>query len=65
MPKPGRSFLLAVFLLLATAQEILAYTDPGSGILLLQILGAAAVGCLFYVRRVLDWLSGKRKASRE
>ena len=65
MPRPVRSVLLAVFLLLVTAQQILAYTDPGSGILLLQIVGAAAVGCLFYVRRIFDWLSGKRKASRE
>ena len=65
MPKPGRSVLLAAVLLLATAQEILAYTDPGSGILLLQILGATAVGCLFYVRRIFDWLGGRRKAKRE
>jgi hypothetical protein len=36
-----------------------AYTDPGSGLMLWQILGAAAVGSLFYVKRFLSWFRRK------
>mgnify|MGYP000246916578 CR=1 len=34
----------------------LAYIDPGSGSFLLQIIGAAIVGILFYFRTFREWL---------
>lgn len=62
MSRKPYTLLSAAVLLLASAQQASAYIDPGSGSLLLQILGGAAVGCLFYVRRFFGWLGGKRKA---
>lgn len=44
-------------------QPAYGYTDPGSGLLLWQMVGAAFVGSLFYVRRLFGWLSVGRKKS--
>jgi hypothetical protein len=30
----------------------LAYIDPGSGLLVWQMIAAAVVGCLFYVKKI-------------
>ena len=35
------------------------YTDPGSGVLLWQILAAGVVGTMFYVRKVIAFFRGK------
>lgn len=51
-------FLVLVFLGVTPAS---AYTDPGSGLMLWQILGAAAIGSLFYLKRFLSWLGVVRK----
>jgi len=34
----------------------LAYIDPGSGLLLWQMITAAVVGCLFYFKKVRTFL---------
>jgi hypothetical protein len=34
----------------------LAYIDPGSGLLVWQMIAAAVVGCLFYVKKVRNAL---------
>jgi hypothetical protein len=44
--------------LIATQVRVQAYTDPGSGSLILQMLLAASFGALFYVRRFVNWLRG-------
>ena len=36
-----------------------AYTDPGTGTLLWQMLAAALVGGLFYLRKLTAWLRRK------
>ncbi len=36
----------------------LAYVDPGSGQLIWQMVAAACVGGLFYIKRVRDFLGG-------
>jgi hypothetical protein len=41
------------------------YTDPGSGVLLWQILAAGVVGSMFYVRKFIALLRGKRTSSPE
>jgi hypothetical protein len=41
----------------------MAYTDPGSGSLILQMVFAGFVGALFYVRRIGSWI--KRIVSRD
>ena len=53
------AFLFAV-LIIGTERPALAYTDPGSGALLLQTLGAVFVGFLFYFRRITAWLRGRK-----
>jgi len=45
--------VLAAALLLLIAQPAYAYADPGSGILLWQLLLAGVSGALFYLRRLL------------
>jgi len=44
--------------LVATQGRAHAYTDPGSGSLILQMLLAASFGLLFYARRFVTWLRG-------
>lgn len=39
--------------LLATEQSALAYADPGSGLLLMQVLGASLAGWIYLMRRKL------------
>lgn len=52
IPAVSVCVLVAVLLLLA-AQPAYAYADPGSGILLWQLLLAGVSGALFYLRRLL------------
>jgi hypothetical protein len=63
-PGVGGSVFAAGILLLATAREARAYTDPGSGALIWQMLMASLVGLAFYFRRVRSWLralTGKKR----
>ena len=48
------SFLLRILaLFLIAIIPLQAYTDPGSGALIWQIVGAFFVGCLYQVRKFL------------
>jgi hypothetical protein len=40
-------------LVITSEQQARAYVDPGSGLLFLQMLGASAVGALFFLRQKL------------
>ncbi|MBI5164734.1 MAG: hypothetical protein HY985_12635 [Magnetospirillum sp.] len=60
---------MVVFVLLLVAPPAYAYVDPGSGTLLLQIIGAVALGSMFYIRTAwlklrgfFDRFSGKSAA---
>jgi hypothetical protein len=44
--------------------EAHAYTDPGSGVLVWQLLVAAFVGLAFYFRKFITWLRTKKKDQR-
>lgn len=48
-------FLLSII----TVSPAFAYSDPGSGLLLLQLLGSALVGVLFYFNKIKEWVLGK------
>ncbi len=61
--KSSSPVVLVVALMLVIWQPAYGYTDPGSGLLLWQMVGAAFVGSLFYVRRLFGWLSVGRKKS--
>lgn len=47
--------VMCVALIIAVEGRAYAYTDPGSGTMLLQMLAALVVGLLFYVRRITMW----------
>jgi hypothetical protein len=55
--------LAASVCLLMAEMPARAYTDPGSGALLWQVLVAGFVGGLFYFRKLLDWLRKKMKGA--
>jgi hypothetical protein len=43
--------------LVATTADAHAYVDPGTGAMILQIIGAAVAGALFYFRQLRDWIA--------
>ena len=57
--------LAAFLMLLMFTGPAYAYVDPGSGVFLLQILAAAGVGALFYLRRVRDYIKHLFGAKRD
>jgi hypothetical protein len=61
----GLRALLAVCgtLLVLAETDAHAYTDPGSGTLLLQMAFAAFFGLMFYLRRIVTWM--RRLLGRE
>lgn len=46
----------SLLLLLSSASPAFAYSDPGSGLMILQLLGSALVGALFYVAKIKGWI---------
>ena len=56
---PAALFNAALLLPLAVPAQ--AYTDPGSGLLLWQMLGAAFVGGMFMVRKFIRRIFGRLK----
>ena len=55
-----RLALIAVGVLIAAQRPAYAYTDPGSGALILQLILAASFGVMFYLRRIISWFRGLR-----
>lgn len=56
-----RTLLGTMALLFVTIHPAYGYTDPGTGLLVWQVIGAAFVGSLFYLKRLLGWLGVGRK----
>jgi hypothetical protein len=50
-----------LILLAGSEREARAYTDPGSGALILQMLAAGFVSAIFYVRKFTNWFKPKKK----
>lgn len=59
-PWGGSMTLLAVLMLLAPFSAF-AYVDPGTGTILWQMLLGLVVGVSFYSRRIIGWLTKKRR----
>jgi hypothetical protein len=51
--------LLALLFLAATERQAMAYTDPGSGALIVQAVFAALAGFLFQFRRIKLWFKNR------
>jgi hypothetical protein len=62
--RTAAGWLMLVVILTAAEPRAYGYADPGSGLLLWQMLGAMVVGSLFYVRRFFRWLAFLRKSSK-
>jgi hypothetical protein len=60
----SRRPLTILLLLVGFEQVASAYTDPGSGALLWQILVAGFVGFLFHFRRFLSRIRGRRRDTK-
>jgi uncharacterized membrane protein YbhN (UPF0104 family) len=60
----SRILIVMLILLIATQAQVYAYTDPGSGTLIWQMLLAASFGVMFYMRRLIGWFRGI-KSGRE
>ena len=58
--KAREAFAIAMILMLVLARDAHAYTDPGTGALIWQMILAASVGFMFYFRRLLAWVRGDR-----
>jgi hypothetical protein len=52
-----------LLLLMASEREARAYTDPGSGALIWQMLVAGFVGAAFQFRKFTSWLKRKRRST--
>ena len=59
-----RSALLLFLVSFAFETQARAYTDPGTGALIWQMLAAGFVGFAFYFRRLRNWISGRRNGGR-
>ena len=57
--------LVLVMLGIAVEQPAAAYTDPGSGALILQMIAASVVGGLFYFRKIIAFFRGAPKDPKE
>ena len=55
--------LCCVLLLMLASTEVplKAYTDPGSGYLIWQVLAAGFVGLVFQVRKITGWFRSRRR----
>ncbi len=57
---PFRIIFLMVLVMFATEREARAYTDPGTGALLWQMMVAGLVGVGFYFRRITSWFKNRK-----
>jgi hypothetical protein len=55
-----RAIFLMALAMFATEREARAYTDPGSGALIWQMLVAGLVGVSFYFRRITNWFKNRK-----
>jgi hypothetical protein len=54
-----RLLALLLVLLIGTERQARAYTDPGTGAMIWQMLVAGFVGAAFYFRRFSVWFKSK------
>jgi hypothetical protein len=52
---------ILLVLLAGSEREASAYTDPGTGALILQMLAAGFVSAIFYVKKFTNWFKPKKK----
>jgi hypothetical protein len=55
---------LVALIILINEGRAYAYTDPGSGLFILQFVTSACIGILFYFRRLKGWIADWRNRDR-
>ena len=55
----ARILLLVVVVLIGSERQARAYTDPGTGAMIWQMLVAGFLGAAFYFRRFTTWFKNK------
>jgi hypothetical protein len=55
---------LLLLILILLEGRAYAYIDPGTGFMLWQLLVAAGVGSLFYVRKAISWMGRLRERKK-
>jgi hypothetical protein len=55
----SRGLAVILALLVMGERPAAAYTDPGSGALLWQLLVAGFVGAMFYLRKAIAWFRSR------
>jgi hypothetical protein len=58
--KTSRAIFLLALAMFATEREARAYTDPGTGALIWQMMVAGLVGVGFYYRRITAWFRNRK-----
>jgi hypothetical protein len=61
MKRSPCGLLVAVVGLALIPSSLEAYTDPGTGAMLWQLLVGAAIGSMFYLRRIINWFESKKR----
>jgi nitrate/nitrite transporter NarK len=56
----ARVMILMALVAFATEREARAYTDPGTGALIWQMLLAGIAGAAFYFRRITSWFKSRK-----
>jgi hypothetical protein len=57
--------LMILFVVVLAEIKALAYADPGSGALILQILLGALFGVMFYIRRIIAWTRRRLRGEKD
>lgn len=60
-----KSMALMMLLLAGAEREASAYTDPGSGALIWQMVAAGFVGAMFYLRKFTSWFKRKKPTAKD
>lgn len=55
------TLLYSLLIVLATCDNAFAYVDPGSGLLLWQMLCAVVIGLLFQLKKIIAFIKSKFK----
>ncbi len=61
----GKLCLVSLIIIHATESEAHAYTDPGSGAMIWQMLVAGLIGAGFYFRKLLFWFKEKKNGKKK
>jgi hypothetical protein len=59
-----RFFVFLMMILILAEGSAHAYIDPGTGSMLWQLLFAAGVGSLFYLRKAIAWVGKLRERKK-